>query len=1077
MKYIFSILFSFTILSESIAQVPVTINSGSPNFPFPQFNAYKYESNHNLGNLGTQTPVGVTHSEMEQRMRDAWQIMANSFVYTNKTLNGIKYIQGNIGCPYDCAEGEGYSMLGAAYMGDKTIFDGLWLRNHDLRLTSYPRYSDCVVTNPNYKYGKNSLLEPIGDAAADGSFDIALALLVAWKQWGEFMGINDACGNPISYKVEALKIIKGLVEIQNSGYGDCRSISGCVGLDGYIKNGNTYGETTSWANNHLDACPEFNGSQSLFVDYMAPSYFREFRIILEAQGANATDISQLARAEASSDWIMSKTITSTKGIPFAGKGDIVNDQVTFSNFNQAEDFRLSWRTNLNHVWHGNPNFTWNPTSHQIINNSPNTFEKDVALKYTEFLKNNSQSPWNNTCVNPGSGDLTYKGTDVLSLYDKNGLRTSFYNKNWIIGASASSVVSAQDYQLMAEFFRRCVVEFDISNKGDGYLSSTPQYYDGWFRLLGMLTLTGNFQAPEQMIPGANLKIYKSISNSVAKLGDTITYTLDYRNYGSVNATNSKISTVIDPSFEILSVSNAGVKSSNLIEWNLGTIPGLKGNNLSSTMNKVSFTVRVKDDTRKTICGTATISASNSNPHTSNEYPNNKTAVMERNCLDVVPNPIKLTSTIDSLNLKNGNEAIVKIDFENQKSAALTGGRPKVYLAYGNDNTSTNGAMNLLKARIFHGADEAYIDYGNYRLSLFIYDTTFKCLQNSAACNFNNSISVTNQIYEGGKFSDVVISQEKLLSGSDANGLWNQKISFQFDHALASTTPHLQGSFGVVGKIHEGVTEPLRSKWMLNASNYSSINWAEDWSWNNKALSNDNSLYLPISPSYTGSIVEPINTWHPDACTNAPASISNVLVEEWDGHIWRKAYGNAPVEGQAQHNFIIRDTLPDNLEFISFVDQKALGYNATYYPSTRIVELAIPTFYIGAKESISYKVRAFKNKDCPSPIELTESKIHFSSKEQNTAKSVYKTSLYCGLVTSLNENTLTGISVFPNPTTTGFKVATEEKNLNYELVDLAGKTIEKGQLTELGFGIHLERGTYILKLISNTNSYSQLIQKN
>ena len=63
----------------AFGQINVAINSGNPRFPFPQFSSYSYGQNHELENLSTETPVGVTHAEMKQRIRDAWQIMANRF--------------------------------------------------------------------------------------------------------------------------------------------------------------------------------------------------------------------------------------------------------------------------------------------------------------------------------------------------------------------------------------------------------------------------------------------------------------------------------------------------------------------------------------------------------------------------------------------------------------------------------------------------------------------------------------------------------------------------------------------------------------------------------------------------------------------------------------------------------------------------------------------------------------------------------------------------------------------------------------------------------------------------------------
>lgn len=106
--------------------VPVHINSGDPAYPFPQFLEYMSGDN-----LGTKNPEGVVHIEMEQDIRDAYQIFANEWEYTGDVMDGVKYIRGNIGCPYDCREGDGYSMLAAAVMGDKDAFDGLWFRIHD----------------------------------------------------------------------------------------------------------------------------------------------------------------------------------------------------------------------------------------------------------------------------------------------------------------------------------------------------------------------------------------------------------------------------------------------------------------------------------------------------------------------------------------------------------------------------------------------------------------------------------------------------------------------------------------------------------------------------------------------------------------------------------------------------------------------------------------------------------------------------------------------------------------------------------------------------------------------------------
>lgn len=69
----------------SFAAVPVHINSGNPAYPFPQFLEYACG-----GNLGTNNPEGLTHAEMEQLIRTAYQQHANEFEYTKDEYEGIK---------------------------------------------------------------------------------------------------------------------------------------------------------------------------------------------------------------------------------------------------------------------------------------------------------------------------------------------------------------------------------------------------------------------------------------------------------------------------------------------------------------------------------------------------------------------------------------------------------------------------------------------------------------------------------------------------------------------------------------------------------------------------------------------------------------------------------------------------------------------------------------------------------------------------------------------------------------------------------------------------------------------------
>src|SRR6185312_13324973 len=97
-KINFAVLFTLYCL-QGFSQITVNINSGNPKYPFPQFLGYTGAPN----NLANHNPVGVPHAEMEQRTRDAYQILTNNLTYNvNKggtygpvTVGTTKYIMPN----------------------------------------------------------------------------------------------------------------------------------------------------------------------------------------------------------------------------------------------------------------------------------------------------------------------------------------------------------------------------------------------------------------------------------------------------------------------------------------------------------------------------------------------------------------------------------------------------------------------------------------------------------------------------------------------------------------------------------------------------------------------------------------------------------------------------------------------------------------------------------------------------------------------------------------------------------------------------------------------------------------------
>lgn len=305
--------------------IHVNINSGNPKFPFPQFLEYDHGKT-----LAKYNAEGVTHADMEKAMREGYEIMMHRTLRVpGKVLNGVQYmVYNHSSVPFNnntfVSEGDGYALLAAAYFADKPTFDGLWMWIHDNRLSKVKKYWDCTNLRPTYRYGanlpgwKNVETTPDNngdnDSATDGDYDVAMGLLLAWAQWGDNMGVNDGCGTPISYKNEALNMIKALVDtfrLNNLSNAYTGHMSGDIGVDGYVKNGNTWEETTSWRYGAANTTylwakphPEAYNINGLYTDYIGPAYFRQFAKFLNANGGSPWQIKQFLRGEASSDWLI-----------------------------------------------------------------------------------------------------------------------------------------------------------------------------------------------------------------------------------------------------------------------------------------------------------------------------------------------------------------------------------------------------------------------------------------------------------------------------------------------------------------------------------------------------------------------------------------------------------------------------------------------------------------------------------------------------------------------------------------------------------------------------------------------------
>ena len=1148
-----------------MSAVPVHINSGNPAYPFPQFLEYAYGDSHRLGNLATRNPEGVVHAEMEQDIRDAYQVHANEFEYTGKVYKGIKYIHSpSCGAGYyGCTEGQGYGLLAAAFMADKVTFDGYWMWVHDSRNRT-KSYDGCADIAPDYLYGPFAISDGAtagGNTAADGDVDVALALYVAYKQWGEFMRdeagniITDACGEPISYKKEMTEVIRGLVAMsaQKKFFQEpiVRVQTGCIGVDGYMNGGDTWQELTgAYTQDHpmvaesdipiyvidgrnmvketlTKGTPYYKGTNEgpakQHIDYYAPSYFREFRDLLHELAeegyidSNEWEEEQYRRGEASSDWLIGQLMGKSQySVPTAGYVEISDDgsSTKFSNFSEGEDFRCAWRTIANYVWHGNPEYSWDPVSH-TVKSGGNTYEYDAAVRMAAWM--NDPSNWNTgttgpRCISYGSiKNLPYSGPFTIRWQNdpNTGIPTEgqdFYcSLSMAAGAGAFAAIGAQDYELMGLTYRECNTKWYSGKQQGGRdlgfsyppeeknnVGMIPDYMHGWFRQIGMMVLSGNAPAPSMMRPMANMKIYRAIKDSVTfcYTGDEITYLLDYRNYGSVDAEDVVIVENVPKDFDVVRVDNGGVydAASRTITWKIGTVSGYHsdGNeegylldvtrpNLKKTLGQVSYQLRASSQASGRYCTTAEITCSNGSGWVTNEYPNYRTATMQRNCVDVIKRSLEIEKSVDREKINPGNVATYSIHIKNTSDVGwIDGGRPRVTASWASEVQSNE---TLLKFRLFHDAVESYINYGNYRFSYYLYDPVVTGL-GEGGWGLSESRS------EG--TSGFKLSHETIVEGDSSGHKWNQRLCVTFNPQLVATTMltawHATspgGEGGSNGGIHKGGSFPLQISCKFNGNNYSDkVDWTDDWSYGNYVDSNMNDgLYFPITPSSQRTdengktIIEPINKWLTCGCAESNKIVDNILVEEYDGYVWRRVLGNGPMSGRDVDSVYVLDTLPKGLEFVSFVGDCPLEeYGAKWETSKTtdgldVVKWFIPKMQVKHEGVIKYYAIATfpSGKECQTEDEKIINAAWILGSKNSPAGDTASLIVTCGKV--------------PDPIipTTMSKVSDKENyevgdDISYEIeyeqthgavFDDAGKTSSNWELKSGGYGSSIENGVVSL----------------
>lgn len=941
--------------------IKAEINSGNPNVPFPQFKKYKYGKS-----LADNNAEGVTHADMEKAMREAYLMMTHRCRYDSTTVGGVRYITynssevpGNFGIR--CTEGDGYALLASAIFADQPTFNGLYMWIHDNRFRNVKRFKDGKVldTKSSGKYltpylagWTNTENSEEGEASAtDGDEDIAMALLIANKQWGDLMMNNgevvkDADGEPISLYNEASNVIAALVDTtsEKSTLGDLHNIhSGDIGLDGYVKGGDGFGEMTNWAISSgsklgIDFTNKYFyilGGNASYSDYNAPAYYDEFyRWFADGEGKKSARNSewvrsQFRRAKASSNWINSQAYD--QGLyPSIGRHYFDEDnKLTFTNYTSGEDFRYPWRNMLDYIWHGNAEYDWNPETHEVINGNDSS-QYNMALRYAEILKYPLDKDGGVLCtklgLSPDPAQPKWQGIaqngQCYNMYGK-PLDLPNYYSNYAIGAGAGAAVISEDHDLIADIYRQCELiwddaNFDISSEEERYEGSTPKYFHDWFRLLGMLTCSGNLIAPSDMGKDSNVKVYLSTNKTFAYVGDTITYTVSVRNYGAGDAENVIVKTVIDNNMKFINTSNKNSDfASNMLTWNIKSLPGFKSGKTEESMDTLTFKVVVTDTLNKHIALKSTAFVGDEEVWTSNEFPNNATYTMERNIVDVLESPLQVKKSVLAV---DGNERnkVIEVSIQNNSNTEwLDGGRDNVRLSYGECSLLSH-YQKYKYFRFWNDAQESYINLSNYRVSYYFNDSL---IANNLTVQLDNG----NDLEKYGWIKDRNEKTDYSIEHLDNE---NNRVIIKFQDVLSCPTTHLLSGLNSEYMIHKGGFGPLFIRIRFENSNYTPlINFSteNDWSYSPQAEINriDGQIdtYTLVSPCWAdlnnkGYMVD---NYSRNTCDDSPENyVENILVEEFDGYTWRRILGNAPVNGKKLNQVVYSDTIPSNLKFEGFV---------------------------------------------------------------------------------------------------------------------------------------------------------------
>ena len=396
-----------------------------------------------------------------------------------------------------------------------------------------------------------------------------------------------------------------------------------------------------------------------------------------------------------------------------------------------------------------------------------------------------------------------------------------------------------------------------------------------------------------------------------------------------------------------------------------------------------------------LCNTVSI-LENGNFHwRSNEFPNNVTETMERNCVDILnEKPLTIDKTVSRSIVQVGDTLSYTIIVKNKSVGFLDGGRPGVNFSFAVDALSASANNQKQSAKIFHGADEAYINLKNYRYSYFM-----------------NEPIVPNWIIvpeygQGVGTGGASVQTQALTPGVG----YNHRIIVRFPDIISTVFQHLVeygGPSTGTSEIHRGETAfPwLQSRFETNPNG--NFNFSDDWSADpvfvNPIKVEDPFTLITNDWTDPNNPDVPVTKLHPESCDLFSKKSKKILVEEFDGYTWRRIYGTSPVEGRELLNVKVIDSLPNQVVFGGFVDGYPVGNvsgNKISWPTISqmlVNDSVVYKFWVTVKDA-----SFFGCPSAPTPNQIINKAI-VSADNEGSVTDTAKTTISCDEVFMPLEN--------------------------------------------------------------------------